>query len=49
MDIEQVAETSPDKINTTKIDFSSDISDENMKILSPFDLENKEKDQKVKI
>ena len=31
MDIEQVAETSPDKIITTKIDFSSDISDENIK------------------
>ena len=43
MDIEQVAETSPDKIITTKIDFSSDISDENIKkILSPFDLEKKQ-------
>ena len=43
MDIEEVAETSPDKIITTKIDFSSDISDENIKkILSPFDLEKKQ-------
>ena len=43
MDIEQVAETSPDKIITTKIDLSSDISDENIKkILSPFDLEKKQ-------
>ena len=43
MDIEQVAETSPDKIITTKIDFSSNISDENIKkILSPFDLGKKQ-------
>ena len=40
MDIEKVASENPKKINTTKVDFKSNIEDDSiMKILKPFNLE----------
>ena len=44
MDIEKVASDTPEKIVTTKVNYSKDISQEDIeKILKPFDLENSQK------
>ena len=46
VDIEEVAKKNPEKINTTKINYSKEISNEDCEnIISIFNLKNKEKDQ----
>ncbi len=46
VDIEEVAKKNPEKINTTKIDYSKEISNEDCEnIIRIFNLKNKEKDQ----